>query len=267
MVVRLVFYYIWYSLRLLSSPWRYFQINAKYFNSKIGAFSKIDIDSYIPNKWLLKQDFLDKNNPPDIYPVFLKPEWGQNSDGVRIIKSLDDFHNTCAKLKNNKTKYIIQSLANFTKEFEIFYIQHPDNKLDFATITIVEAINSKDSIPINSIYNSNTKYCDISADFNTKNLDIIKNHLRLLPRFKIARVGIKADSTDDLILGNFKIIEINLFTPMPLNLLDTNISKYKKINFIKKSMYSLARLSSGMSNTYFKKFIFFKKIVRHYSTK
>ncbi len=266
MVTRLIFYFILYSLRLFSPPWRYFQINAQYFNNEIGAFSKIDINKYIPAKWVLEQDFLDKNNPPDKYPVFLKPEWGQNGNGVRAIESLADFNDSCDKLKKRtKLRYIIQSFANFDKEFEIFYIQN--DKCEFATITITETINTKDSIPINSIFNANTKYFDITGDFNNKELNIIKGYLKQLPTFKIARVGIKTNNKNDLILGNFKIIEINLFAPMPLNLLDPNISKHKKIEFIKKNMYYLAKLCSNMPKTYFKKFIFLRKIIYHYSTK
>jgi hypothetical protein len=38
-------------------------------------------------KWRLKQDYFDKNNLPETFPVFLKPEWGQNSNGIIKINN------------------------------------------------------------------------------------------------------------------------------------------------------------------------------------
>lgn len=49
------------------------------------------MDESIPLKWRLKQTYLDKNNPPCKFPVFLKPEWGQNSNGIKRADSKDDF--------------------------------------------------------------------------------------------------------------------------------------------------------------------------------
>jgi hypothetical protein len=63
-------------------PWYYFQINAEWYNKKKGFYSKIDMDARIPKKWRLKQGYFDKNNLPETFPVFLKPEWGQNSNGI-----------------------------------------------------------------------------------------------------------------------------------------------------------------------------------------
>jgi hypothetical protein len=45
------------------------------------------MDARIPKKWRLKQDYFDKNNLPETFPVFLKPEWGQNSNGIIKINN------------------------------------------------------------------------------------------------------------------------------------------------------------------------------------
>jgi hypothetical protein len=92
-------------------PWYYFQINAEWYNKKKGFYSKIDMDARIPKKWRLKQDYFDKNNLPETFPVFLKPEWGQNSNGIIKINNKQDFLNFDPK--NGKIPYILQYAAHF----------------------------------------------------------------------------------------------------------------------------------------------------------
>jgi hypothetical protein len=72
-----------------SKPWRFSQLNKKYFNEEKGIFSKLEIEENIPLKWKLKNLLIKSNK--DIsslkeeitkkfsFPIFLKPEWGQNS--------------------------------------------------------------------------------------------------------------------------------------------------------------------------------------------
>ena len=46
MLIRLslIFSYIFYCIRLGVAPWRYFQLNAPYFNEQRNLFSKLDMD-------------------------------------------------------------------------------------------------------------------------------------------------------------------------------------------------------------------------------
>lgn len=121
MTSRLIFYYIYWSLRLGIPPWYYFQINAEWYNKKKGFYSKIDMDKRIPLKWRLNQDYLDKNNPPCKFPVFLKPEWGQNSNGIKRIDSRDEF--LAFNHKKSKIPYIVQEVAIEMQEYEIFIFE------------------------------------------------------------------------------------------------------------------------------------------------
>ena len=267
MATKLFCYYVFWSFRLLLSPLRYFQLNAKYFNENKGIYSKLDIDKYIPKQWLLKQKYLDEGNIPEIFPVFIKPEWGQNGNKVFFIDSKEKFCSICNKIKNDKITYIVQEFAAGSKEFELFYIQDPDNKKEYITLTITQTINNVEKNPVNSIHNNNTKYKDITGNFTKEQMATIKDNLSLLPRFKIARVGVKSNTKEDLVSGNFSIIEINLFTPMPINLLDIDYSKTMQKEFIKENMYYLVKLSASISKSDFKKFILFKKIVYHYKVK
>lgn len=266
-VTRLITCYILWSIRLGIVPWRYFQLNSAYFNTQKGIYSKLEIDTHIPDKWRLSQAYLDIANPPVDYPIFLKPEWGQNSYGIQVIHSLEAFKRAYLSLKDHKVPYIVQTLAPGNIEYELFYIQDPQDSQNCATLTITQVENNNEDCPVNAIGNQHTFYQDITDDFNEAEIEKLKTHLRDLPCFKIARVGLKANNKLALLAGNFKIIEINLFAPMPLHLLDSKHSKQYKTNFIRTNMRYLVELSSKIPRKKFKPFIFWKKVRRHYQIK
>lgn len=266
MVVKLVFYYMLSTVRQGVPPWYFFQLNAEYFNSKKGIFSKIDLDKYIPPKWRLEQSYLSKDNLPKQYPVFIKPEWGQNACGIELSPSQDALEKFIEKMLPHKVPYIVQALAKGEKEYEIFYIQDPNDSQSYITLTITEVINHHEQYPINSVYNKHTHYHDRTAYFTEQEQSIIKQHLAQLPCFRIARIALKTHSQQALLAGDFKIIEINLFTPFPLNLLDKT-SGDNQHKFIKDNMYRLATLSRNIPQENFKPYLFFKKVRRHYQIK
>jgi hypothetical protein len=220
----------------------------------------------IPEKWKLEQNYFDKNIVPKKFPVFMKPEWGQNSNGIVRIDSLDDF--LACDYEKSKIPYIVQELAVDKNEYEIFYIRDYRNTNELITITITQSINnSNEDYPINGVKNKNVEYKDITNDFSAKEIVIIKNNLKQLPDFRIARFGIKSNSKEDLLKGLFKIIEINLFAPLPINLLDNKVDKSYKHKFIKKNMRNLVMISSLVPKKNFNRFVFFKKIIRHNQSK
>ncbi|CAC9534454.1 hypothetical protein [uncultured Gammaproteobacteria bacterium] len=265
MTFRLIFHYILWSIRLGIPPWYYFQINAEWYNKEKGLYSKIDIDEHIPLKWRLQQYYFDKNHMPTEFPVFLKPEWGQNSNGIVRIDTKEDFLTVQIK---SKIPYIVQQVAAEVYEYEIFYIRDTDNPQHLSVLTITQSINqSDDRYPINSIYNSNVIYQDCSDTFSQNELKKITLHLQALPDFRIARVGLKVNSRADLLAGLFHIIEVNLFAPFPINLLDNKLSKKAKHRFIKDSMYHLVKASKSIPKQHFNRFVFFKKIIKHYQSK
>ena len=120
--------------------------------------------------------------------------------------------------------------------------------------------------PINGIHNSDTCYQDITKKFNPKQIQQIWEYIAKIGDFKIARVGLKTNSYQDLIEGSFQIIEINLFTPMPLNLLDTHIHKSEKILFIKYAMEELAKTTKTI-HVKKRKSIFFSMWALHLKIK
>ncbi|WP_428087000.1 hypothetical protein [Candidatus Thioglobus sp.] len=224
------------------------------------------MDARIPEKWRLEQGYVDKNNPPKTFPVFLKPEWGQNSNGISRADSKDDF--LAFDDSKSKIPYIVQQAASEAQEYEIFYIRDPDNQANHITLTITRSVNRSDELyPINSINNEQVSYQDCTQSFTKDEIKKLQVYLHELPNFRIARVGLRANSKQDLLAGLFHIIEVNLFAPFPINLLDTSISKKTKHQFIKDNMFHLVKLSAKIPKKYFNRFVFFKKIIKHYQSK
>jgi hypothetical protein len=262
---QLIFYYIYWSARLNIKPWRYFQINAEWYNPQKHLYSKIDIDAFILPKWRLNQVYFDTKQPPKTFPVFIKPEWGQNSNGIVKINNLTEF---LAFKTNNKVNYIVQAAALEQQEYEIFYIRDALNNKKLAVLSITQSLNtSNERFPINGIFNKDMCYQDLTSDFSTSELAKIHAHLGQLPNFRIARVGLKSNSKADLLNGKFHIIEINLFAPFPINLLDNKTTKKSKMAFIKNSMYHLACVSDTVPKQHFHTWVFLRKIIKHYQTR
>jgi hypothetical protein len=259
--------YIVFCTLLRAGPWRYFQLNARYFNHNKGIFSKLDIDQLIPPQWRLPQWVDHSGIVPETFPVFLKPEWGQNSKGIQRANSLSEFEKLRLLKPNSKVQYLVQQGAKQTIEFEIFIIPAADNN-SLASISITQVSNlSDEKHPINGIYNSATQYHDISSQFSDTQKQSLYEVLRTIGQFNISRFAIRANSIDELLKANFSIIEINLFFPMPLILLCNNVSLSAKWLFIIRNMWLLARVTKSMANDQPYKDIFFKKMGFFYQVK
>ena len=136
---------------------------------------------------------------------------------------MNDLQQIRKNTANSSLTYLVQEAARESREFEVFYIRDADNPGEFAVMSITEVNNSKEAkYPINGVHNIFSSYTDRSADFSGIKSRLLWKHVSKMGHFRIARVGIKADSEEDLLAGRFHIVEINLFTPMPLNLLDKN---------------------------------------------
>ena len=233
--------YIASCARIATAPWRYWQINAKYFSAEQGVFSKLSTDLLIPEKWRLAQSIDSESLTPSSYPVFLKPEWGQNAHGIHRADDQTQLLSLRTRLKDEPQRYLLQEAATGQREFEIFSIDsnRADNKHDVFTIT--EAKNDSEDFPINSKYNRFTRYVDITAEFSSEQQEQVANYLSEIGQFGISRMSVRANSNNDLVAGKFHVIEINLFLPMPINLLDESYSWPQRLRFIRSSMMSLAQ--------------------------
>ncbi len=238
----LILTYIACCLRVGAAPWKYFQLNARYFSKDQGIFSKLSIDALIPDRWRLHQIPDDQSVVPERYPVFMKPEWGQNAHGIHRADNFEQLQGIRQRVQeqDGEQKYIIQDGAPGAREFEIFSIDVSKHDGEHDVVTVTEAVNNTESYPINSKYNTNTRYVDISKSFSSDNLSVLGGYLDEVGQFAISRMSVRADSLDDLVAGKFHVIEINLFLPMPINLLDSSYSWRVRLNFIRRAMMSLA---------------------------
>jgi len=256
----LIFSYIYYCIKIRTNPARYFQLNAPFFNSSKGIYSKLDTDRLIPQRWRLRQS-ADNGLVTDFqYPVFVKPEWGQNAYGIRRADSEQELSNILSQTAGSKMPRIIQEGATESREFEVFFILSADDETKAAVLTVNEALNVKKiDFPINSINNSNTFYRELTGSLNEEQLSAIWTHMRTFGRFGISRVGLRSDSIDGLINGDFHVIEINLFVPMPINLLDPDKTFKQRVSAILNTTWHLAQITKHIPKDQVSQSVFFKK--------
>ena len=233
--------YILCCARIATAPWRYWQLNARYFSREQGVFSKLDMDSLIPERWRLVQTIDCDANTPEHFPVFLKPEWGQNAHGIHRADNTDQLIRLRSELARQPKRYLIQEAAPGQREFELFSIDadRDDDKHDVFTVT--EAVNTSEDFPINSKYNHFTRYVDVTEQFEPEQRSKMAGYLSQIGKFGISRMSVRADSFEALVNGDFHVIEINLFLPMPINLLDGGYGWREKWRFIRTAMMSLAQ--------------------------
>ncbi|MFK8080096.1 MAG: hypothetical protein AB8B97_07425 [Granulosicoccus sp.] len=233
--------YILLCARIATAPWRYWQLNARYFSDDQGVFSKLSMDSLIPERWRLAQNIDSDAHMPKSFPVFLKPEWGQNAHGIHRADNKAQLVQLRAQLADQPQRYLLQEAAPGLREFELFSIDanREDGRHDVFTVT--EAINRSEHFPINSKYNRHTRYVDITPQFSLQQRGQLASYLSEIGKFGISRMSVRADSLEALIDGHFHVIEINLFLPMPINLLDGDYTWTEKWRFIRSAMMSLAQ--------------------------
>jgi hypothetical protein len=244
----LVASYILSCLCLLVPPWRFFYLNRGYFNKQKGIYSKQAINDLIPAVYQLRQWFDHTNCEPKSYPVFVKPEWGQNSKGVQRVDTLDELKAVRRKYlaSSERRPLLVQESAQGTTEFEVFVLANPKSANDYGYLSVTEVVNTTHNpLPVNGIHNPDTSYLDISGDFSPTQLCQLWLLLAEVGHFKVCRFGIKADSKAELLAGRFSIIEINLLLPMPMVLLTTNRSLKSKIGLAIYLSFKMAILTLG----------------------
>ncbi len=260
---KLVLYVILNCIKRGTNPWYYFQLNANWFNNKKGIFSKLEIDQYIPEQWRLAQSALTSDYHAESFPLFLKPEWGQNSNGIIKVNDAASWSSAVSEVDHNLS-YIVQAAATGTEEYEVFYVRDADDLTQFVMFSITKADNNENTeYPINSINNSNTIYTDCTAEFDAGQQQQLWNMLSSIGEFRIARVCCRCDDQAGLVAGKFQIVEINLFVPMPLTLMDPAISDKNKDRFLRIMGDNLSRLIKNIPADQPYKGIFFRKWALH----
>lgn len=257
--------YIFYCARYATKPCKYFQLNAEFFDHTRGIFSKQQMDARIPEGWRLPQVYDDGVSSPPQYPVFLKPEWSQNAHGVYRAGDADELRKIRRKIKAraaaNRAKYLAQQAAAGCHEYEIFTIRHHLDHFKYAALTVTQAVNAREVHPINSIHNPRTKYMDITDSFAPAQLQKFWELVQRIGSFAIARVSVKADSCAALLRGQLHVIEVNLFLPMPIHLLDARYSLGEVLVCGGRHMKALARATRHRDPAAAEQPVFIKSIL------
>lgn len=252
----MVFTYIVSCIVVQTRPCKYFQLNASWFNQKKGVFSKLDLNSLFPEKWRLDIDILDFQLQPTQYPVWLKPEWGENASGVLCARNHDEFQKFKDKILKSKRCYLVQRSATGCREFELFTVWESPDSSDPAAFSMTEVKNQNNLCPVNGIYNQQTSYHDLTAELQSNQASAILKSIKSLGRFPLSRLCIRANSIEDVVNGQFQIIEINLFTPMPIHILDARYTNRERLSMILKMMRSLAKATRNRDQTHAEKSVY-----------
>ena len=258
--------YVFDCLLIGTKPWKYFQLNAPTFSAEAGIFSKLDIDQLIPEKWRLQQSLLDDSAVPETYPVFVKPEWGQNSSGIIRVDDPQSLDEMRRRVSTSPIKYLVQEASPEQQEYEIFSIQHHQDKQQFAELTVTRAENSTGPYPVNGIYNTDTIYRDITDQFTADDKQRLWQLMCEIGRFGISRVGLRADSTENLLAGKFHVFEINFYVPMPINMLDPGYGFFALWRLVRRYMMSLARLTKARDKSLEEKSVLTKMMLYNRSS-
>ncbi len=233
--------YIFSCIRIKTKPCKYFQLNSLWFNMEKGVFSKSDLNFMFPEQWRLDIDHLNDQFHPNQYPVWLKPEWGENADGVYCAQDEVEYRQIRNKVLRSNRPYIVQRSATGEREFEIFLLWESSESKQPAIFSITEARNDDNHRPVNGIYNPHTSYHDRTDQLKPDQQSRILKNIERIGRFPISRLCVRAESIEEFAKGNFQIIEINLYTPMPIHLLDSRYTNRERWLMIRKLILSLAK--------------------------
>ena len=229
--------------RVRTLPCKYFQLNSRYFNPEEGIFSKLDIDQLIPREWRLEQYEDDGTREPDRFPVFVKPEWGQNARGIERADDAAELREIRERTRHQRVRYLIQEGAPESREYEVFALRDPLHPDRFTDLTVTEVRNDRERNPVNSIYNTDTEYVEITDRFSDEQRRTIWGYLRRIGDFAISRMSVRSESEKELLAGRFHVIEINLFAPMPIHMLDSRYDRRDTMQFVIDYMMKLALLT------------------------
>jgi len=72
--------------------------------------------------------------------------------------------------------------------------------------------------------NNGTRYQDLTTKLSAADIKRIYQHLKQIGHFSMTRISVMADTPEAIVDGDFKVIEINLLSPFPLNFLDQSWS-------------------------------------------
>jgi len=260
--LKIILYFIYYSLKKWVNPYMFFQNHVDQFNWKKWIFSKYEIEKKIPKKWKLRSEYYSQQYEVNIrdnynFPFFLKPEWGQNSKWIYAIQNVWDFQNFSQKILKWNVNYIVQEWVIW-KEFEISFTR---NNQDITIWSLVESVNTQwELIHCKNCY---TEYIERIYELSQTDIESLKSMVQEIEPYSFARIWLKAESLRHIIDWKLKIFEINIFVPLPLFLLAENIRKPEKNVFLKRYLQELVCITKNRKKLSYEE-VFLKKTYMHF---
>ncbi len=269
--IRTFTYFLVFSIRYGINPLSFFQLNSEYFNSEKKIYSKHEIEKNIPKKYRLHSNLIKKNTHIDdiesevSYPVFLKPEWWQNSHGVFRADNKKELSNILKKIKRGKIPYLYQEASKYKDEFDILCIKNPKNPEKYNLISVTKILNNSDeAFPINVVKTGIIR--DITSRFNKKELWELYKTIREMGDFRLVRVSLKADNIQGIKEEKFQVFEMNIFLPMLPAVKDKTLSPMEREKRLINYTRQLALAIKWNPNPK-KKNIFLNMLCRNYMIK
>ena len=169
--------------------------------------NKLSIMNYISETYRPSQQFrLDKCNLKDLnYPILIKPIICSGLS--RNIFILNNYVECIQVINDNKIEpkfYMTQSfLKDYNLELGISYEKYPWNK-NGKILQIIEKTNKE------NIRSWKEEYIMNRNNLISEKLNHIMNNIsNSIPNFYVGRYDIRCKNFEDLINGNFKIVEVN----------------------------------------------------------
>lgn len=271
---------VYHCLKRGMFPTRFFYANLAYLDPSLGLYSKQKINDTIPAQWQLKSVALPMEKSARswfqliskeiAFPLFLKPEWGENSLGIYHIHNARTLKSVLKKIKGGNLPYLCQEAAPSGKEYDLFYVKSDDPARDLSCtqllapeivgdgersiselveerfphykqkIAILTTASPHQVLPkktvmrlsfVNGIHEG-TQYQDETEKLSAKDKTTLINTIEQIGQFGVGRVGVIARDRAALIAGDFKVVEINLYTPFPLPILDPRLDKPAQVKHI-----------------------------------
>ena len=231
------------------------------------------------------------------YPLFLKPEWSQSSLGVYRVTNPQTLKKVLRKIKAQPMPYLCQAAAQGRYEYDLMSIAHAKAPSLFACTrcvtpsvigdgqsSIAQLINTQlpnlnknmvwlSASPASEVLrkgqnltvsfingtSNGTQYQDETKHLTELQQHAIYKHIKVIGDFAMTRISVSADSLEEIVAGNFQVIEINLFSPFPLSLLDPSLTKDQCKSEMKQFAFALAA-SMKAKNTHSKNAL--RKLIR-----
>lgn len=217
------------------------------------------------------------------YPIIAKPNIGKRGLAANLLYSDDDLTNY---IKNANYDILLQEYIDYSNECGIFYIRMPQDKKGLITsiglkklvavtgdgrlslqelltqsdITLSEANTITNHYDLNKTilakgqelviepigsHNRGTMISSGDHLINDQLLRVIEESLQGLELY-YGRLDVKYQNWNDLLKGNFKIIEANTITSEPLSIYDHSIPLFKKYKIFYSHIRSMYLISQQL---------------------